>query len=861
MYNTKGNSCRQALMTLASTTILSVSAILVLPTPGLNADVHAATQSVINYSIPEMPLRDALLAFSKQSNIQVIIATDTVDGHTAPAIMGPMTAPQALDALLKGQGLEYVFTGTGTVTIRVKEGTPEKSPAPTSERSEAPDNNIVTGLAVEEVIVTAQKRSESMQSVPISITAFTNESMKRLGFQSATDIAAMAPNVNLKKSYGTTNANIFIRGVGDSSFHLNQVGAVGIYQDEVTLNSAAVNMFQVFDLERIEVLRGPQNTLYGRNTTGGAINFISRKPDPDAGYNGDISLTYGRFNEADVDGALGVPVTDNSALRVSMSLARRDGWVHNRTLGYNENKEERYAGRIQYLVRPSDSVEILLNVHGGANRGDNARFKAIGQLDPETGDQCPTAQANHVGGGCGDIFGFVDTNNFRESFANIPNPRERLDAYGASANISWKLENVTITSLSAYEGNKLKRNEDDDAGPNSIFEFYQQQKQSQYSEELRAASENSGQFQWIVGGYFFKEDLTASTSTALRFAGAGGSTQLDQNNKVWSVYGQGSYDITDQLKFTLGARYSVEKKDGDVDAYRYDPTSVAPGDYIGRDQVVPNAFVTLPPILVNKTWKDWGGKVGLDYKINPDALLYASISRGFKGGGINIGAQQVFSGFDNFSVNPEYLVSYEVGAKTSWLDKRLRANIAFFLSKYTDQQVFQGVEGNPILTNAGKSTIKGGEFELNWSPDETWLFNAGVGYTHARFDEFMAGPELDYAGNKLLSSPELTLSGLARKQFKIGDNILGFQVDFIHLSSQEFDVSNDPRFREPARTIFNTRGSYDFGPNLQYSIELWGKNIFSKKYCSDRVDITVFGFISCTPSEPASYGATMRYRF
>src|SRR5690606_16276680 len=140
------------------------------------------------------------------------------------------------------------------------------------------------------------------------------------------------------------------------------------------------------------------------------------------------------------------------------------------------------------------------------------------------------------------IFGFVDTGNFRESFSSIPNPRDKLDAYGASANIAWKLDGVTITLLSAYEGNKLKRNEDSDGGPNNIFESYQQQKQDQYSEELRAASTDSGPFQWIVGGYFFTEDLTASTSTALRFVGAGGSTQVQQDNKLWSVYGQGSYD-------------------------------------------------------------------------------------------------------------------------------------------------------------------------------------------------------------------------------------------------------------------------------------------------------------------------------
>lgn len=838
----------------------------------------SAQISLRSFDLAEQSAASALREFAKLTGKQVLFPYDVVANRKISAIKGQYADGEVLKRIAEAAGLVVTSDDGKSITLQAApdasgassgakqgDGPPggiqvKPAPAPTSEKPEAPRNNAGGGLELQTIVVTAQRRSESIQDVPISTTAFTNQSMKRLGFQSATDVAAMSPNVNIQKNYGSANANIYIRGVGDSSFHVNQVGAVGIYQDEVSLNSPAVNMFQVFDLERIEVLRGPQNTLYGRNTTGGAINFISRKPDPNDGLNGDVSLTYGRFNQFDVEGGVGVPLTEDSALRVSMASHRRDAWMHNPTLDRDEVKEEKIAGRIQYLVRPSNSLEVLLNLHGGVNRGDNARYKSIGQLDA-AGNQCPTAQASKVGGGCGNMFGFVDSGNFRENFANIPNPREELDANGASANIVWKLDGVTITSLTAYEGNKLKRNEDSDGSPNSIFEFYQQGKQDQYSQELRAASTKPGPLQWIVGGYYFTEEMTASTTSALRFASAGGSTQVTQHNDVWSAYGQGDYAVTDKLKFILGARYSVEKKDGIIDAYRYDPTGIAPGVFIGRDEVVPNAFMTLPTIRVDKTWRDWGGKIGLDYKFNPDVLLYSSVSRGFKGGGINIGAQQVFSGFDNFSVNPEYLVSYEAGAKTSWFNKRLRANVALYMSKYSDQQVFQGLNGVPILTNAGKSTIKGGEFELSWSPDSTWLINAGVGFTRARFDEFQFTPAISYAGKKLPAVPEVTLNGLVRKQFKIDDNILGLQLDFSHLSSQEFDLSNDPRFTEPSRTIVNLRGSYDFGPHRQYTFEIWAKNIGNERYCTTRIDLTPFGFIECTPSMPPSYGATFRYRF
>ena len=859
MNNIRKRVRRCTLLALASTTMLASAVTLLLPLTGLGGVARAA-EATVNYSIPVMPLRDALLAFSKQSNIQVIIATDSVDGRSAAAVVGRMTASQALDALLRDHHLEYVFTGTGTVTVRVKSATPKRLPATISEPAPPPKASSDVGLQLEALIVTAQKRSESIQDVPISTTAFTHESMKRLGFQSATDVAAMAPNVNIQNSYGATNANIFIRGVGDASFHVNQVGAVGIYQDEVSLNSPAVNMFQVFDLERIEVLRGPQNSLYGRNTTGGAINYISRKPGLDDGLNADVALSYGRFNQFDVDAAVGAPLSDNSALRLSMSSSSRDAWMRNVTLRRDEEKEDRYAARLQYLVRPSNALEMLFNIHGGVNRGDGARYKSIGQLDA-AGNQCPTAPASKVGGGCSDMFGFADNDNFRQNFANLPNPRAELNADGASANVSWKLDGVTITSLTAYEGNRQKRNEDTDAGPYNIWEFYQQEKQAQYSEELRAASTRPGPLQWIAGGYYFKEDLTASTVTAARFAGRGGSTQAILHDEVWSAYGQGSYDFTERWKFTVGARYSAETKDGTVNAYAYDPTGIALGTFIGREQVVANAFRTLPTIPVDKTWRDWGGKLGLDYKLNADAMLYGNVSRGFKGGNVNLAAQQALFGFDNFSVNPEHLMSYEFGAKTSWLDRKLRANLALFVSKYTDQQVSQIADGTLLLTNAGRSTIKGGEFELNWSPDSTWLINAGLGFTHARFDDFQFAPGINYAGKKLAMVPEVSVSGLVRKQFRIDDNILGLQLDFSHLGSQEFDVGNDPRFTEPSRTITNARVSYDFGAKREYSFVVWGKNLGSVKYCTSRSDMTFVGMIACTPSEPTTYGATLRYRF
>lgn len=830
-----------------------------------------------SYDLAEQGAASALREFARLTGKQVLFPYDAVVNRKISAIKGQYVDDDVLKRIAEAAGLVVTSDDGKSITLKAApdatsapsgskksdvhpDGVQTRPIAPTSEKSGTSKNSAADGLELQTVIVTAQRRSESIQDIPISTTAFTGEAIERLGFQAATDIAAMSPNVNIQQGYGSGSANVYIRGVGDSSFHTNQVGAVGIYQDEVSLNSPQVNMFQVFDLERIEVLRGPQNTLYGRNTTGGAINFISRKPDLDDGLNGEVALTYSRFNGYQVDSAFGIPLTDISALRVAATTTHRDGWNHNQTLGTHEGKEDNSAGRIQYLVRPSDSLEVLLNVHGGVNRGDNLRGKSIGQLN-SLGVQCPTSQASKVGGGCGDIFGFVDTGNFRENFANIPKPRDELNADGAFVNVVWKLDGVTITSLTAYESNMLKRNEDTDSGPNSLFEFYQESDTRQFSQELRAVSTNPGPFQWIAGGYYFKETLNASSTTALRFAGVGGSTQVTQHNDVSSVYGQGSYDITDKLKFILGARYSVETKDASIDAYRYDPTGLAIGQFIGKHQVVPNAFFTLPRIAVDKTWRDWGGKIGLDYKVTPDALLYSSVSRGFKGGGVNIGAQQVFSGFSNYSVDPEYLLTYEVGAKTSWFNKQLRANFALFHSKYTDQQVFQSTNTNPILVNAGKSSITGGEFELNWSPDPTWLINAGVGVTNAHFDDFQFSPTLNYAGNKLPAVPELTLSGLVRKEFRVGENILGLQLDFSHLSSQEYDVGNDPRFEEPSRTIVNARINYDIGPKRQHSIAIWGKNLLDETYCSSRVDLISLGFINCAGSPPPSYGVTYRYRF
>ena len=340
---------------------------------------------------------------------------------------------------------------------------------------------------IENIVITAQRRGEKLQDVPLAVSAFSGTEIENLGFDTVRDIAGQTPNLVVTSPYGNSNPTIFLRGIGVNDYNANLTGAVGIYQDEVYIASPAAQLFQMFDLERVEVLRGPQGTLYGRNTTAGAINFLSRKPV----INGDLtsrgSITYGSFEEVDLDAAVGFPVVqDVAAGRVAFVLRSRSGTTENLLpdplsgeTGRDVNAIASWAGRALLAIEATDRMDWLINVHGGQNRSDARQFQSQGLLDPNTPLDpatfapipCPNDPRQ---GPCADFLGYVESRDPYEGRYNKVG-EERIDLFGVSLtgnlDVGSDANGLRLTSITAYEKDRRSVGEETDASPNRLLEI------------------------------------------------------------------------------------------------------------------------------------------------------------------------------------------------------------------------------------------------------------------------------------------------------------------------------------------------------------------------------------------------------
>jgi len=778
---------------------------------------------------------------------------------------------------------------------------------------------------LEEIVVTAQKRAESVQDIPISITAFSGDALREYGAVSSRDLASITPNMNWAGNEGQNVGSVFLRGVGDFSFHSNQVGAVGVYVDEVSQNSPILQNFALFDLERVEILRGPQNTLFGRNTTAGAIQYISRKPELGAGTNGYVTLTGGNEGRFDVEAGGGMSLSENVAARLAVTRVSQGDYIDNLNPGRgDEGAYERYGARGQLLFKVSEDMEILFNVHGGVYHGDSTRYKSIGSADPATGLSptdgalpCPTFTPN-PGNGCSDQTGLIDTADPTENFSGEPNIFD-TDTHGGSVNIKWDLGWAELTSVTALENVRSFRAEDTVPNPGYIFTFHQDIDVEQWSQEIRLASPEEDRLRWIGGFYYFNEDalLTTAVSGAsfafdptifvpLAPVAAQGPkfirhTKLDQENEVFSVYGQGEYEVTDKLTFTAGLRYSHERKRGNLragvtndvnnpfaisqkidipflDSLVTGARAFSPGPASGEvpqgslfvncnfGPPVDNCFFNAP---YNFLFEDLGGKLALDYQMNEDMLLYASVSRGFKGGGLSVAALDALTGVGGSQVDSEYLTTYEAGLKSQWLGNTLQFNAAFFWNEWTDQQLFlitsTPTGPAPVLTNVPESSSKGVELDMQWIPAEGWSTMFGLSYTDSSVDDAGTLGGGVVKGNKLVGSPEITFNGLIRKEWPVANGTFSLQTDFRYTDDVEYDLGNNPALAESDYWMLNARASYRFGPGERYEISVWGKNLTDTEYCALKFDLNGLGFgnvYTCQANEGMPfYGGTFTARY
>jgi iron complex outermembrane receptor protein len=698
---------------------------------------------------------------------------------------------------------------------------------------------------VGEILVTARKREENLQETPLSISAFSADSLDARGITKVDKVAAIAPNVvfqNTPTYSGTTsNAVIYIRGVGQNDFTPAIEPGVGLYVDGVYIGRSIGSVLDLVDVERIEVLRGPQGTLFGRNTIGGAISITSSKPDEDFGGKVDVKLgTDARFNAR---GSLNVPISDELFSKFTVASFQQDGYVI-RPDGKELGDDDTLAARGAMRWVPSDAVEV--NFSMDYSRDDESGPPIVltgvdffGAPPPAAPSQAVTNNviASIIAGAAAppgdptycasDPAGQVDPLCYnaqwvqpvggKRNFGNGDTYSE-TDIWGASLTIDWDLGAYQVKSISSYRKLDAEFAVDQDGSPVSIgtytdgspifigqlLDLYEQEQVSQELQVLGSAFDS--RLEWLLGAYYFTEDsdnINPVKFTAVRVQ-SGGHYQADS----WALFGQGTYALTDQLKLTAGIRYSDDQKD-----FLPDQFIEALNPFLPPGALPPPGTPTLPPVTVTTESSEVLPLITLSFQWTPDLLTYASYSEGYKAGGFT---QRIFPPEESTPIfDPEFVKSYELGAKWTGWEDRLRLNGAVFFSDYEDLQLSVADETRvgPFTTNAGDAEIKGLELELALVPANDWAINAAVGLTDAEYTRLagnVRGLTLDTEFGQI---SKWSASASIEKRIGLGGaGAVVPRIDWTYRSDYITNVTNipSPQFglEEPDLHLVNLSGTW-----------------------------------------------------
>lgn len=605
--------------------------------------------------------------------------------------------------------------------------------------------------AVEEIIVTARKRAEDLQHTPIAVSAYSGAEIEARGATDLSKITQMTPNLMLSKmptNGGVSNAAIFIRGIGQNDFVPTIDPGVGVYVDGVYLGRSVGAVLDLIDVERIEVLRGPQGTLFGRNTIGGAVSLITKKPDKEFG--GTVAVRGGTDSRFNVNGTVNVPLSDTLFARFTGAYFQQDGYVRNVFNGGKQDlgDDDTVAGRFALRWLPSDDLELNLSADYSRDREHGQPYVLVG-MQPVNSAPAPSLLAFHnalvsgpglAAGGdptaCFQPANASDRSCFNSQWidrdtVDTPFPLfARMDLWGTHLTIDWKLNDaLQLRSISAYRTFDGEWSTDADASPvvlASALDIYDHEQVSQELQLLGTLFDR--RLDWIAGLYYYKED--GKNINPVFFSQADLQSGGFYDNRSWAAFGQGTFHVTDKLDLTVGIRYTEDTKKFRPDQYVVRDTA---GDVLepifGFDPTPWEAGTRALPLTTAKSKiSEWVPMVNLSYQWRDNLLTYATYSEGFKGGGFT---QRVFPPEPSIpSFDPEFVSSYELGLKLEAWDNRLRFNVAGFFVDYSDLQllVIDPSRIGPFVTNAGDAEMRGVEVEMSLIPAREWLINASLGY-------------------------------------------------------------------------------------------------------------------------------------
>ncbi|MEM7708565.1 MAG: TonB-dependent receptor [Pseudomonadota bacterium] len=726
------------------------------------------------------------------------------------------------------------------------------------------------GRALEEVIVTATRRDASIQDIGVSVTALNGEQLRQAGVVQTEELTAITPGLSIIRPGAPLAGLVAIRGVAQNDFASHLESANIFYQDDVYRPSNGGNLTRLYDVQRVEVLKGPQGTLFGRNATGGLIHVITNDPgDEIEGY---LDLQAAEFNTLTAEGAVSVPISDTLKLRVAGFISDNDGYVEN-DIGADQGELRTEGLRAKLLWEPSDNFSARLTaefsdyesdaIGGTFPTGGFAGADTLGQFRPSRNTDTGYIDAD------GDVF----TGSFNEDGSYM------RDESTVSLELTYDVAEWTLKSISAFNDIEFSYDEDNDLTPFDVAEFYQTTEQDSFSQELRA-SRDFDKTRITAGFYYLDIDGDYTQGYQINNLGnfnnalgapseflPGGEPgavliPLGQNQfgdyeiqtESWSVYLQGEYDLNDAMVLTAGLRYTQDEKD-----YRYQNTCVS---LIGSPLACPpqNPATIAGAGVVTDSHDEDGisARLQLDYRLTEDWLLYASYNRGYKAFNYNAGfagaAQVEFVRFDG-----EQLNAYELGSKLDFFNQQARLNFALFYYDYEDYQAFDQRGVSFILSNTD-ATIYGAEGEFSFSVGNGWDGRLGLVFVETDVEDVdIGGVPLD---REAPQTPDLEFNVSLSKGFEIASGEVRVGVDATYVGDYFSQLTNAPVTAAGDYWNVNTRLSY-LPAQGNWDIALFARNLLDEEQLQYAFDITFpgNGLVEQVYGNPRVAGAQFRFRF
>ncbi|HVO45225.1 MAG TPA: TonB-dependent receptor [Steroidobacteraceae bacterium] len=683
-----------------------------------------------------------------------------------------------------------------------------------------------------EIVVTAQKREQNLQDVGTSVTAFDTNTLERLGLRDVTEIAGQVPGLQYNQ-FGATVTIYNLRGVSQNDFSDHQEAPIAVYADDAYIASTGALAGSLFDLQRVEVLRGPQGTLFGRNATGGLIQYISNQPtDHLDGY---LDLTGGNFGRIDSEGAIGGPLTDTLSGRASFATNYHDGYITNR-IGPSIANEKQYAGRIQLTFKPADNTEFRLKVHGVTNDRETAGNYSWASAQPDaTGRGVFTP-------GQPDDFGY--TNPSTDPFNQAEDRRGLFNrtVFGTTLHGIWKTDLFTLTSVTDYLHVMKRYGEDSDVSPNPIFNYDVLYHYHQLSQELRLNGALEG-FRWVGGLYYLDYHSRDIGTTDLIQPIGFGKADFSLSTSSPSLFAQTEYDFTRQLTLITGARYTYDDK-----KFYYNYVCVnCPQSLTYNPGTYPGAA---------RTFNIGTGKVELDYKPVEDVLAYASWNRGAKGGGWSAPTAGPVDPL-TLPYNMERLTSIELGFKSTFWDGRARLNGSIFHYDYKNYQGFFLDVATQVVENVD-AHVKGGELEFAVVPVHGLNLQLGVSHLESLVPH-VPTPAGDIVPAEMPQAPHWSFNAVARYEWPLLGGIASVETDAKWNSRQYLELINAPVDLQSSYALINGRAGFGTSDN-RWQVDAFIKNAANKFYRMYNLDLS--GFIGVNQGvygPPREYGLEIRY--